>query len=159
MSNRAKDISKRIESLRDKVTLFVENLSEDEWKKTCDWEQWPVGVTARHIGASHFAIVGMLEMIIKGETLPQVTMDQINEKSKADAKKHLDCTKAEALERLRDNGSQLAAFVAGLSDEDLDRTGSMPAFGGRVSAEQIIENIIFRSASQHFDSMKAAIGN
>jgi hypothetical protein len=70
----------------------------------------------------------------------------------------LDCTKAESLDLLRNNGAKLSAFVAGLSDADLDCKGSMPAFGGEFSAEQLIETIIFRSAGQHFESMKTAIG-
>jgi hypothetical protein len=117
-----------------------------------------VGVTAYHLGAAHFAIAGLIGMIIKGEDLPQLTMDQINEKSKADAREHLDCTKAESLDLLRKNGAKLSAFVAGLSDGDLDCKGSMPAFGGEFSAEQLIESIIFQSAGQHLKSMKTAIG-
>jgi hypothetical protein len=136
----------------------VQSLSDEDWKKSCQWEAWPVGVTAHHLGAAHFAIQGMLGMIIKGEDLPPLTMDQINAKSKQDAQAHLDCSQSEVLELLRNNGAKLAAFVAGLSDEDLDRQGSMPAFGGDVSAEQLIEYVIFQSASQHFDSMNTAIG-
>ena len=158
MTQRAKEISNRIESFRDQVIAFVENLSDEDWKKTCEWEAWPAGVTARHIGAAHFGIPKMLEMIIKGDALPQVTMDEVNEKAKADARKHLDCTKAEALDLLRNNGAKLVAFVAGLSDDDLARMTRMAAMGGDINTEQVIENVIFRSARQHFDSMKAAVG-
>ena len=54
MSQRAKDLSVRIESFRDDVVAFVENLSEDDWKRVCDWEEWSVGVTAHHLGAGSF---------------------------------------------------------------------------------------------------------
>lgn len=158
MSPRAKEITNRIESFRDRVIAFVENLSDEDWKKTCEWEAWPVGVTARHIGAAHFAIPGMLEMIINGEDLPQMTMEEVNEKAKANARKHLDCTKAETLDLLRHNGAKLVAFVAGLSDGDLARMTRVTAMGGDVNTEQVIENVIFYSARRHFDSMKAAIG-
>jgi hypothetical protein len=158
MSRRAKDISERIEKFSAEVVSFVENLSDEDWKRVCEWEQWPVGATARHLGAGHFAISGMLGMIIKGEDLPQLTMDQVNAMSKKSAQKHADCTKAEALEMLRKNGAELAEFVSGLSENDFDRRGSMPAFGGEVTAEQFIDYIIFQSAVQHFDSMKTAVG-
>jgi hypothetical protein len=52
----------------------------------------------------------------------------------------------------------MIAFVAGLTDEELDRKGHMPAFEGEVTTEQFFDFIIFESAAQHFDSMKAAVG-
>lgn len=85
-------------------------------------------------------------------------MDQINANSDKDAREHADCTKAEALEHLRKNGAELAAFIAGLSDDELDRKGSMPAFGGEATLNQIVDFVIFKSAQEHFDSMKTAVG-
>lgn len=158
MSQRAENISQRIKSFADEVIVFVENLAESDWSKICDWEKWSVGVTARHIGAGHFGISKMAAMIVNGEDLPPLNMDQINEMSDKDSREHADCTKAEALEFLKKNSVELAAFAAGLTDDELDRKGSMPAFGGEVTTEQLIDYIIFQSAVQHFDSMKAAVG-
>jgi hypothetical protein len=106
----------------------------------------------------HFGIGGMLTMIVQGKELPQLTMDQLNAPSDKDSREHADCTKAEALDHLRKNGTELAAYVAALSDEELDRKGSMPAFNGEVTASQFIETIIFHSAREHFDHMKTAVG-
>ena len=158
MSQRAKEISDRIKSFSDNVMAFVENLSEDDWRKICESEEWPVGATAYHLGAGHFAIYEMAGMIVRGEDLPPLTMDQINAMSDKQAREHADCTKAEALEALRKNSAEMVAFVAGLTDEELDRKGSMPAFGGEASTEQLIQFVIFESAFGHFDSMKNAVG-
>jgi hypothetical protein len=158
MSQRANDLSKRIESFRDDVIAFVEQLSDEDWKAVSQWEKWTVGVAARHLGAGHLGIFKLLGLIVQGKELPQLTMDQLNEMSKKDAREHAGCTKAEALEELRTNGAEMAAFVAALSDDDLDRKGSMPALGGEASVDQVIDMIIFQSAQQHFDSMKAAVG-
>ena len=158
MSQRAENISEKINIFADEVITFVESLADTDWTKVCDSEEWPVGVTARHIGAQHFGISKMARMIVRGEDLPPLSMDQINEMSNQDARKHADCTKTEALELLRKNSVELAAFVSGLADNELDRKGSMPAFGGEVSTEKLFELIIFQSAMQHFDSMKAAVG-
>jgi len=158
MSQRANDLSKRIESFRDDVIAFVEQLSDEDWKAVSEWEKWTVGVAARHLGAGHLGIFKLLGLIVQGKELPQLTMDQLNEMSKKDAREHAGCTKAEALEELRTNGAEMAAFVAALSDDDLDRKGSMPALGGEASVDQVIDMIIFQSAQQHFDSMKAAVG-
>ena len=68
MSRRAKDISKRIKSFADKVISFVESITGSDWNKVCDLEDWTVGVTARHIGAAHFAISKMAATIVRGES-------------------------------------------------------------------------------------------
>ena len=158
MSQRAKEIAERIRSFNDSVMAFVESLSEDDWHKVCKSEEWPVGATAYHLGAGHFAIFDMAGMIVRGEDLPPLTMDQINAMSDKQAREHADCTKAEAISALQKNSADMVAFVAGLTDEELDREGSMPAFGGETTTEQFIQFIIFESAMRHFDSMKTAVG-
>ena len=158
MSQRAKEISELIKSFSDNVMAFVESLSDDDWRKVCESEEWPVGATAYHLGAGHFAIFDMAGMIVRGEDLPPLTMDQINAMSDKQAREHADCTKAEAIEALRKNSAEMVAFVAGLTDEELDRKGSMPAFGGEATTEQLIQFVIFESAMRHFDSMKTAVG-
>lgn len=158
MSRRSEEISKEVNGFGDEVIAFVKGLSEDDWNKVCDWEQWSVGTTAYHLGAGHFAISNIAAMIVKGENLPPLTMDQINAMSKKQALEHAQCTKDEALEALKKNRAKMVAYVAGLSDDELDRKGSMPAFGGEVTTEQLIRYVIFDSAVQHFESMKAAVG-
>lgn len=158
MSQRAKVISERIKNFSDNVMAFVEGLSEDDWRKVCESEEWPVGATAYHLGAGHFAIFDMAGMIVRGEDLPPLTMDQINAMSDKQAREHADCTKADAIEALRKSSAEMVAFVAGLTDEELDRKGSMPAFGGEATTEQLIQFVIFESATQHFNSMKTAVG-
>lgn len=158
MSKRAQDLSKRIENFKDEVITFVENLSPEEWNAVSDWEKWTVGVVARHLGAGHFGFYKVVNMILQGKELPQMTMDQINEMSNQDAREHAGCTKDEALDELRRNGTEFVSFVSGMSDEELDRTSNMPALGGNVSADRVIELILFQSAQQHFESMKAAVG-
>jgi hypothetical protein len=158
MNQRAKDLSKRIESFRDEVIAYVNDLSSEEWNTQCEVEKWTLGATARHIGAGHFRIFELAGMIVEGKALPPLTIDQINEMSDKDSRAHADCTKDEALAALRKNGAELVAFVAGLSDDELDRKGSMPAFDGEAIVSQVIEFVIFQSAQEHLDSMKTAAG-
>jgi len=158
MSQRSKNISERIKSFANEVITFVESLTDSGWTRVCDMEKWSVGVTARHIGAGHFAISNMASMIVRGKELPPLSMEQVNAMSDKDSREHADCTTVEALELLRTNSTELAAFVAELTDDELNRKGSMPAFGGELTTEQLFDFIIFQSAAQHFDSMKAAVG-
>ena len=158
MSERAKDLSRRIEAFRDKVVAYVDGLSDEDWNKVLNWEEWSAGVTARHIGAGHFRIFDLAQMMTAGKELPQLSMDQITEMSNKDSQEHSDCTREETLEALRQNGAELVGFVAGLSDDDLACKGSMPAFGGEFSVDQMIEFVIFQSAQEHLDNIKKAVG-
>lgn len=155
MDQRQNKMAERIQSFSNEVMAYIEKLSDDDWNKSCEWEQWSVGVTAHHIGASHLAIFNIAGMIIKGEPLPQLTMDQINAMSKEQAQEYVNTTPAEVLEQFKKNSASMVAFVKGLSDEQLDSKGSMPAFGGEVTTEQLIEYVIFQSAVEHFESIKA----
>ncbi len=157
MSQRAKDLSSRVRSFCDEIIGFVQNLSDSDWSKTTEWEQWPVGAAARHLGAGHFGIYTLAGIMIKGKELPQMTMDQVNAMSEKDAREHVNCTKADALEQLRKNGADMVAFVAGLSDQDLDCKGSMPAFGGEFTVEQLLDAVLFQSGGQHLESMRKAV--
>ena len=156
MSQQAKELSERVQEFSYQVIDIVENLSEEDWHKVCAWEEWSVGVTARHIGAGHLNIIWLAKMIINGEELPELTMDKIFAMANEHAREHADCTRDEVLDILRQNGAALVDFVAGLKDDELDRKGYIAASEGDVSVQQLIEFIIFQSAGQHLSNMKTA---
>jgi uncharacterized damage-inducible protein DinB len=156
MSNRCEALATRIEAFGREMIEFVSELPEEDWRKTCKWEQWSVGTTARHLG-NHLAISDLAAMIVRGEALPQWTMDDIHAMSKKDSAAHTECTKTEVLERLRRKQDKMTAFLRELDESDLDRKGSMPAFGGEVTVAQLIDYVVFQNAAQHLASIKAAI--
>ncbi|MGC8493733.1 MAG: DinB family protein [Syntrophobacteraceae bacterium] len=137
--------------------MFVRNCTEDDWRKTGS-EEWPVGVTARHIGANHYTVIPVARMILKGEKFPERTREQITENANRHAREHADCTKSEVLDILQDRGQKIVEFTRDLEDSDLDKTGFLPALGSRISLEQFLENVILKSAEAHFLSMQEATG-
>ena len=159
MSQKAKNLAERLRAFTDDVIGFVEGCSDENWRKVLATEEWTVGVTARHIGAGHFEAVGLARMMVKGEKLPEFTMEQLVEMANAHARQHAACTRDEVLGLLRRNGAALVDYVAGLSDAELDRTGHLALAGGKMSAQQFIEAVILNSGGEHFASMKAAVGS
>jgi hypothetical protein len=157
MSQRAKKLAERLRAFIDDVINFVEGCSEENWRKVLPTEQWTVGVTARHIGAGHFEAVGLARMMVKGEKLPEFTMEQLVEMANEHARQHAGCTREEVQGVLRRNGAALADYVAGLSDAELDRTGHLALAGGELSAQQFIEAVILKSGGEHFANIKAAV--
>ena len=158
MSQRATELAERFLSFNNDMIAFVENCSEENWKKVCPGEQWPVGVVARHVAAGHYRAVGLAKMIVAGKELPELTDEAIDQSNAQHADKHADCTKEEVLGLLRENGTSLVDFVTELDDADLDRTGQLPLVGGTIGTQQFVENIIILSATDHLENMKATTG-
>ncbi len=157
--SRSKKLAARINSFNERVISLVEGCTEEDWQKLGS-EQWPVGVTARHIGANHYhpALLAARK-ILKGEKLPDVTMEQVTENANRHAREHAQCTKPEVLDILRNEGRNIAEFLNDLEDWELDKKCYLPALGSKLSLEHFLENILLRSAGEHFESMKAATGS
>lgn len=156
MSDKSKKLAERLSSFNEEVISFVESCTEADWRKI-GVEEWPVGVTARHIAANHYPAISGAKMIVKGEKLPEMTMEQITENANRHAREHAECTKPEVLEILRNNGAKLIEFAGCLKDSELDKPGYIPALSASITVGQFLENVILRSANEHFQSMKAAV--
>ena len=159
MSQRAKELAERLTAFNGEIIAFVENCSDEDWTKVCSGEQWSVGVVARHLAAGHYGVLNLVKLVVSGEPLPDITMEAIDQMNAEHAEEHADCTRAEVLSLLRENGSSIAEYVAGLGDEDLDRAGHLVLLGGDVSAWQVFERVILQSGGEHLASMKAAAGS
>ena len=158
MSQRTKELVQRVTAFNNGFIAFVENCSDEDWRKVCSGEGWTVGVVAHHVAAGHFGAIDLVRMIVVGEAIPEITMETIDRMNAQHAKDHAHCTREEVLGLLRENGSAFASYLAGLSEADLDRTGYLALIGGEVSAQQLIEMVILQSGGEHLDSMKAATG-
>ena len=158
MSQRTKELVARFTGFNNEFIAFVDNCSDEDWRKVCSGEGWTVGVVAHHVAAGHFGAIDFVRMIVAGEAIPEITMETIDQMNAQHAKEHANCTREEVLALLRKNGSAFAGYLEGLSKADLARTGYLALIGGDVSAQQLIEMIILQSGGEHFDSMKAATG-
>ena len=156
MNPNATKLADRIRAFNDQVIAFVEQCTSEQWQKICAWEEWPVGVTARHIGAGHFEAIGLAEMIINGQKLPELTMDDLKQMGNQHAREHATCSREEVLTILHENGTSAADFVAGLTDAELDRNAYLALTGGDVTAGQLLDYVILDSGGEHLASMKSA---
>ncbi len=156
MSKRAKELAERFTAFNNEVIALVENCSEEVWRKVCTDEEWPFNVVARHIAAGHYGALDLAKMIVAVEPLPDLTMEGIDQMNAQHAQRHADCTRSEVLALLHQNGLSFAGYVAGLSDSDLDQTAPLPAIGGDISTQKLIEYVILDSGAEHLASMKRA---
>ncbi len=154
MNQRAEDLAERLTAFNNDMISFVENCSDDNWQKVTLGEQWPVGVVAHHVAAGHYGVLDWAKMIVTGKTLPEITMDAIDQMNAKHAEEHANCTKSEVVGLLEQNGSSITNFVVELDDEKLDRTSHLELVGGEISTQQFIEKFIIRTGREHLSNMK-----
>ena len=158
MGEQAKALAEKLKAFNAEVMDFVEKLTDAD-RLRIGKEDWTLVATALHIGAGHYPTVQeRIRMIVEGEALPLVTMEQIVKMANDSAAEHAECSRGDVLEALRENGDALAAYVAGLEDEDLEKKGYFATAGKDLSARKFIEAAIFMSAGEHLTNMKAAVG-
>jgi hypothetical protein len=155
MSERAKSLAQRIQAIADEVLEVVRGCSPEDWGKRCEAEDWPAGVTARHIAAGHFETLGLTRMMVRGDPLPQFTREQVVSMANAHAREHAGCTPEEVIEILSRSAAALVDYVAGLEDSELDRKGSF--IGREMSVQQFLEAVILQSGGNHLASVRTAI--
>lgn len=159
MGLRAEELARRFEQANQSMIDMV--TACDDLGIACPAEGWTAAALGSHVGGGHHGIVEhLIKPIVAGESLPPLDQDSFDVPNARAAAENAAMPKAEVLEMLRAHGSVAAAYVRGLSDEDLDRTTTMPAFGpDPVTAEQVIEWVLIGHPLEHGDSLRQGIGH
>ncbi len=157
MSARAETLAKQFEAKAAEVTTTLGKLSDADWKKVTAAEKWTVGVTAHHMAGAHEPISGILKTIASGQSMPHFTMDMLNESNAKHARDFAGCTKAETLALHQKGAAAAAATVRGLSDAELDRSGTVLAGVPAMSAHQVVENVLINHMTDHLGSIRKTV--
>jgi hypothetical protein len=83
-------------------------------------------------------------------------MEQLAQWNAAAAQENAAQPKGVAMERLRTNAPAAIAYVRGLSDEQLQRTGTLPFGGDPMTAEAVIEHVLIGHPRGHLASIQVA---
>ena len=154
MSERARNLAQQFEQENHELIATVERLSDAQWRTKTAGEGWSLGVVAHHVAEGHKQIAGLAQLVASGQPIPAMNMEMFHQANAEHARQHADCTKAETLALLRQNGAAAAATVRGLSDAELDRTGSL--LMGPMSTAQVIERILIGHVHEHHGSIRKA---
>jgi hypothetical protein len=156
MSVRARSLAQQFEQANHDLIATVEGVSDAQWRAKTPGDGRSVGVVAHHVATSHKMIAGLAGAIAHGQPVPAVTMDMIHQGNAAHAAQYANCTRAETLALLRQNGAEALAAVRELGDAGLDRTATLPL--GTMSAAQVIERILIGHVHDHHGSIRKALG-
>ena len=159
MSARAETLAKQFEAQAAEMTSALEKLSDADWKKVTSAEKWPVGVTAHHVAGAHEPIAGIVKTVAGGQAMPQFTMAMLDEMNAKHAKDFAACTKSETMELHKKGVAAAAATVRGLSDAELDKSGTVLTGMPAMTTQQIVENILINHVKEHLGSIRATVGH
>lgn len=158
MTTQAQDLAEKLKQFNEEMIAFIKGVTEKDWRKTCQDEQWRIGVVARHVGTGHYGIMELAKLMIAGAAIPEFSSAQVAESNKAHAAKHSECTREEVVSILEYKGKKLVDYVSGLSDADLAKKADISEFGGEINVKQLFQGTILTSAAHHLDSMRRTIG-
>ena len=158
MGTRSQALADRYAQVVAELIQTVEACSDQQWAAICGGEGWTVAATAQHLGAQLPLEREYISAAAEGTAMPSYTWDDINGLNERRAKENAACGKSDVLKLIRDNTSAIGAYVRGLSDEQLDRTASLPLAGGAtVTTQQLIEGgVLIEHATGHLASIRAA---
>ena len=158
MGARGEELAKKFEAKSSDATAVFERLSDGDWKKVTAAEKWSVGVTAHHIAASHETLGGLIKALADGKGGPNIPLDAIHGMNAKHAQDHAGCTRAETIALHKKNVAATAALVRGLSDEQLERSGSVISGLPVMSAGQLAGGLLCGHIDEHLGSIKATVG-
>ena len=158
MGARGETLAKQFETKAQEATSVIEKLSDADWKKVTSAEKWSVGVTAHHAAGAHEPISGMVKAVASGQTLPPFTMEMLDQSNAQHAKDFAGCTKAETIALNKKGSATASAIVKGLSDADLQKSGSLLTGMPAMTVQQIVEGVLINHVNEHLGSIKATIG-
>ncbi len=154
MNPRSQALAQKIQAFNRDLLNCVQNCSDSDWQKTCQAEDWPAGVVLRHVADGHYGVMALAQIIIKGDPLPDLTMEAVIQMGNDHAREHAACTREEVIALLEKNGAALIEFIANLTEDELDRQGHMALIGGQVSTQQLLEMLILHSGGEHLSSVR-----
>ncbi len=157
MGAKSEALVKQFEAKAQEALDTLDRLSEEDWKKITEGEQWSVGVTAHHLAGSFQPVSDAVKRIVAGQPLG-FTMDTIHEMNAKHAKDFANCNKAETVDLLKKGTKSAAAVVRGLSDDQLAKSGTFGPGGPAFTAEQLITMALIEHVDEHLGSIRKTVG-
>ncbi|MCI0519327.1 MAG: ClbS/DfsB family four-helix bundle protein [Chloroflexi bacterium] len=156
MADTPKSLAERLQREGERTIEFFQALTPEQWEHSLytDGAAWKVGqVLAHTVGAEH-SLTRLVENILAGGagTPEDFNLDAYNERKVAEMQA---LSREQLMERFAALRSRTAALVAGLTPEDLQKTGRHPWLG--VAALEDIIKLIYRHNQIHQRDIRKAL--
>ena len=159
MGQRTSALADQFEQALAEFASTIEAIPDDKWTTAKGPEGWTLAATAQHVSGQFPLEMEYITAIAEGRPLPSYSWDDINGKNDGRAAKNTSVTRADVLRELRESGKSVAAYLRGLQDDQLDRTGELALTGGAtVNTQALIEGgVLIDHVRGHLASLRASI--
>jgi uncharacterized damage-inducible protein DinB len=149
------ELAQKLKSEGEKFTAFFGGLTDDQWKREVYTEGsvWTIRNILSHLMTSERAFVKLFESIRQGGTgvSEDFVIDRYNERQQ---EKTMELTPAELLEQYKAIRAQMIAWVSGISDSDLEKTGRHP-FLGITTLHEMVKMVYIHNQTHYRDVRRA----
>ncbi len=153
---RSADLADQFEQALAAFAKAIEDHPDDKWNAKTE-EGWTVAAAAQHVSGQFPLEMEYITAAAEGKESPAYSWDDINAKNDSRAAANTSVSKEQVLSELKESGASVAAYVRGLSDEQLDSTINLPLAGGAaVSTEQLLlGGVLIDHVNGHLKSLQA----
>lgn len=158
MNKRADDLAARIEQGARELAAYVEELTEEEWRRPV-LDGRSVGVVVHHVASVYPVEMQLAKAIATGNSVEDITWGAVDKMNAEHALEFAGVSKEDTLDLLQLNSAIAAAAVREFSDEGLDRAAPFGlSYGAPVTAQFVIEDHPVRHSWHHLARIRATIG-
>jgi hypothetical protein len=159
MNRRAQVLADRLQQGAEVLAVFVEGLSDAEWRMKVPKDGRMVGVIVHHVASVYPLEIQLAQSVAAGKPVVGVTWDAVAEMNAKHAQEHAGVGKPEALELLRRNSRVAADAVRTFSDEQLDRAAPVSLNSDApLTAQFLIEDHALRHSFHHLARIRTTVG-
>lgn len=155
---RSAALARQFEARARDAEALLEGLGPADWRKVTSAEKWTVGATAHHLAGALGAVAGMVTAIAAGQSIGHLTTAMLDEMNASHAREHARCDQGETIALFRSGAASASAAVRGLTDERLDRSGTVFADMPPMTVEQLVVRGLVNHVDEHIESIRKTIG-
>lgn len=144
-----------ISSKVSEIIATLERLSDEQWRRTCASEGWPVGLVAFHIALGIERQGGWIEDALEGRPVHEFSWDRTDEMNAAVARAEILPSRPFVLAGLAAGAERLRARLQNMSDIDADRVAL--SYRSRDLSVQVLMQVFMRHIDEHHASIRNAV--
>lgn len=139
------------------IIATLERVSDEQWRRTCATEGWPVGLVAFHIALGIERQGGWIENALEGGPVHEFSWDQTDEMNAAVARAGILPSRPFVLAGLAAAAERLRARLQNMSDSDAERTAL--SYKSRDLSVQVLMQVFMRHVDEHHASIRKAVAD
>jgi hypothetical protein len=158
VSERAQELAERYEAANEAFIAYVESLTLDQWLTMVLEEERTVAALAHHVAWAYAFEIDAFKEIARGVEPTPVTAEQLADVNAINAAEYIEIPQEQVVALLRQNGAAAAAFVRGLDNVALTRSGRYLAYIPSMTVDNWIRRVLIGHIEMHTRSVRRALG-